>query len=196
MKIIGISGTNGAGKDEVANMLGKNHGFFVASATDMLANGLREKGWPIDRPHKAKLSTQWRRQYGMSAVVDHALELYEPAKEQSKGFVVGSLRHPGEADKIHELGGIVVWVDADPRIRYERVKVGNRGKDKKSEDSKTYEQFLLEQEAEMKHSGDSATLNIGDVKDRADIYLLNNGNDVELFKKEAEKALEEYLTKI
>jgi len=191
MKIIGLSGTNGSGKDTVAEMLAERHNFFVASATDMFKDELVRRGWPVDRQHKAKLSTQWRRAEGMGAVVDHGLALYEPVKDQYSGFVVGSLRHPGEADRIHELGGLVVWVDADPKVRYERIQanLATRGEAKAAEDSKTYEEFLAEQEAEMHHSGDEATLSISGVRDRSDIFLDNNGNDIAAFKDAAEQAL-------
>ncbi|MEI7682873.1 MAG: AAA family ATPase [Candidatus Saccharibacteria bacterium] len=189
MKIYGVSGTNGAGKDSIAEMLAERHGFFVASATDLLAAGLREKGWPIDREHKSKLSAEWRRQYGMSAVVDRAWEQYQKVKDQYQGFVVGSLRHPGEGYRIHELGGQVIWVDAEPRTRYDRISAANRGVDKASEDSKTFEEFMADQEREMHHSGDAATLNISDVKAQADILLGNSSNSVETFKDDAEKAL-------
>lgn len=191
MKIIGLSGTNGSGKDTVAEMLAERHNFFVASATDMFKDELVHRGWPVDRQHKAKLSTEWRRKEGMGAVVDHGLALYEPVKDQHEGFVVGSLRHPGEADRIHELGGLVVWVDADPKVRYERIQanLATRGEAKAAEDSKTYEEFLAEQEAEMHHSGDEATLSISGVRDRSDIFLDNNGSDIEAFKDTAEQAL-------
>lgn len=187
--IFAFSGTNGAGKDLLADMLGENHGYFVASATDMLAAGLKEKGWPIDREHKAKLSAEWRRQYGMSAVVDRAWEKYLAVKDQYKGFAVGSLRHPGEADRIHELGGKVVWVDADPKVRYERIRASNRGADKAAEDSKTFEEFLADQEREMHPVGDGATLNIAGVKERCDIFIMNNGNELEALKQAAAREL-------
>ena len=127
----------------------------------------------------------------MGAVVDHGLARYEPVKDQYGGFVVGSLRHPGEADRIHELGGLIVWVDADPKVRYERIQANltTRGEAKAVEDSKTYEEFLAEQEAEMHHSGDEATLSISGVRDRSDIFLDNNGNDIAAFKDAAEQAL-------
>jgi hypothetical protein len=175
-------------------MLVERYNFFFASATDMLGDGLIERGWPVDRHHKAKLSTEWRKQYGMGAVVDHGLELFKPHMAKYDGFVVGSLRHPGEVDRIHELGGTVVWVDADPRIRYDRIQAGSRGHKKAAEDNKTFEEFLAEQQAEMQHhSGDKATLNIGAVKASADVLLINNGDDVQAFKDSAEQALKELL---
>lgn len=183
MMNFGIAGVNGGGKDLIAEIL-QEEGFFVASATDMLAKGLREKGWPIDREHKAKLSTEWRKKYGMGAVVDKGLELYEPVKDEYEGFAVGSLRHPGEADRIHQLpNGLVIWVHADPEVAYSRIAGANRGADKAAEDQVTYEEFLAQQQREMQHlSGDTATLNIAGVKERADIFLENNGNDKEAFR--------------
>ena len=187
-KAYGLSGTNGAGKDTVGEVLAE-HGFYVASATDMLAEGLVEKGWPIDREHKRTLSTEWRRQFGMGAVVDKGLEHFEKVKDQYEGFGVGSLRHPGEADRVHELKGLVIWVDADPRKRYERITKAGARDNKAAEDQVTYEEFLAQQEAEMHPSGDDATLNIAGVKEKADIFLENNGDDIAAFKAEVAKVL-------
>jgi len=189
-KIVGVSGTNGSGKDTVALMLAKRHGFLNASATEMFLNELKERGWPVDREHKRKLSAEWRREHGMGVIVDKALEMFEKEPSKYKGIAVGSLRHPGEADRVHELGGIMVWVDADPKIRYERIQNDpTKQSTTHAEANKTYEEFLAEEQAEMQHSGDEATLNISAVRERADIVLMNSGNDIEAFKDIAEKAL-------
>ena len=45
-----------------------------------------------------------------------------------------------------------------------------------AEDDKTFEQFLEEENAEMSHSGDEATLNTAGVKDKSDIFLINEGD--------------------
>lgn len=190
MKIIGISGTNGSGKDTVGQMLAERQGFLNVSATEMFLSELNARGWPVDREHKAKLSAEWRREYGMGVIVDKALDMYKRHPDKYKGIVVGSLRHPGEADRVHELGGTMVWVDADPKIRYGRIqrnlheRIGTH-----EETNKTYEEFLEEEKREMTPVGDYATLNMGAVKERADIFLDNNGDDIEAFKSEAAKAL-------
>lgn len=41
----------------------------------------------------------------------------------------------------------------------------------------------------MQHSGDEATLNMSGVKAKADIMLMNDGDDIEAFKDTAEKSL-------
>jgi dephospho-CoA kinase len=171
--IIGIGGTNGAGKDVVAQLLAEKHGFLFVGATEMFLEELQARQWPTDRQHKAKLSAEWRRELGMAAIVDKALAIYNShPKGTYKGLVVGSLRHPGEVDRIHELHGIVLWIDADPQLRYKRIITANRGRE--LEDNKSFEEFLADEQREMTPSGDAATLNMAAVKERADQVLLNN----------------------
>ena len=109
----------------------------------------------------------------------------ESKSKPYSGLVISSIRHPWEVDRIHAHGGLVVWVDADARVRYNRI--FNRGQGEK--DQKTFEQFLAEEQTEKDHTGDQATLNWQGVKDRADIFITNDDNDLEKFKAAAQKAL-------
>lgn len=185
MQLIGIAGTNGSGKDTVGHMLAENHNYLFVSMTDMLREEAQKLGLPVEREVLRTISAEWRREYGLGVLVDKAIEYYKAQDKKYDGLVMASLRNPGEADRIHELEGRVIWVDADPRVRYERT----RSRSRTEEDDKTFEEFLAEQQAEMHHSGDKATLNIAGVKDTADIFLENNSEDIETFKDEAEKAL-------
>lgn len=181
MKIIGLAGTNGSGKDTVAHLLKEKYGYLFADATTMLGDELTRRGLTHERVNKAALSAEWRREHGMGVIVDKAVEMFKSGKYE--GVIVGSLRHPGEADRVHELGGKVLWVDASQQIRFDRITNANRGR---IEDNKTFEQFKAEEDVEMSQSGDSATLNMSAVKERADIFLENDGNDIEAFKNYAE----------
>lgn len=189
VKIFGLSGTNGAGKDILAEMLGERHKFFFGSASAMLAEELQKRGLPIDRLHKSSLSAEWRREHGMAAIVDKAYEYYKAHEDEFDGMIVGSLRHPGEADRIHELGGKMIWVDADPKVRYQRITKNAHARGRAGEDDKTYEEFLAEQEREMHPVGDEATLNMSGVKEKSDIFLDNNGDYIDDFKNYSEKKL-------
>jgi dephospho-CoA kinase len=187
VKIIGISGTNGSGKDSLGQMLAERHGWLFVSVTDILRDELRKRGEPIERENLRNLSTEWHHQYGASIMTDKAVEVFNDQNQagQYKGLVIASLRRPGEANRIHELGGKMVWVDAEPKIRYDRIH--SRGRS--AEDNKTFEEFLKDEEYEMKGIGGTHTLNMNEVKKQSDIFIENSSNDVEEFKNQAEKAL-------
>lgn len=184
MKLIGIGGTNGSGKDSLGQFLAEEHGWLFVSGSDMLRDELKKRKLPIERENLRNLSAEWRREYGLGAIIDKAVEIFK-AKPGFKGLAIASIRNPGEAEEVHRLGGKVVWTDADPKIRYDRIY--NRGRS--AEDNKTFEQFLAEEQHEMEHSGDEATLSLSGVKAKADIFITNHSNDIEDFKKTAQKAL-------
>lgn len=186
MKLIGISGTNGSGKDTLGKILADDYGWCFISVTDILRHELIRRDIEITRKNLRHLSAEWRRQSGLGVLIDEATQQFGPQKNDFKGLAIASLRNHGEADRLHELGGKVVWVDADPKVRYERIV--SRGR--KVEDARTYEQFLQDQEEEMEHyKGDKATLDLRGVKERADIFIINDSNDSAVFKAKIEKAL-------
>jgi cytidylate kinase len=186
MKLIGIGGTNGSGKDTLGQYLADEHGWLFISVSDILRDELKKRGLPIERQHLRELSAEWRKEFGSGVLIDKAFKIYEAEEGKYKGLVVASLRNPGEAEEVHRLGGIVVWTDGDPKVRYERIYNRARG----TEDNKTFEQFLAEEQAEMHHSkGDAATLNMAGVKAQTDFFITNNDNDIQKFKAAAQKAL-------
>src|ERR1700712_2639742 len=121
MNIIGLSGTNGSGKDTLGELLAERYNFLFISVTELLRDGLKERGAPIDREHLRALSAEWRREHGLGVLVDRAMEQYDKVKDQYAGVVMASLRNSGESERLHELKGTLVWLDADPHIRYERI---------------------------------------------------------------------------
>jgi cytidylate kinase len=185
MKIIGLGGTDASGKDTIGEMLAERHGWLFISVTELLRTEAKKRGLPLTRQNLREISAEWRRQQGMGVLIDKAVEQFKSEKRRFRGLAISSLRNPGEADEVHRLGGKVVWTDADSKVRYERVAGRNRG----SEDKVTFKEFLAEEKTQMSHSGDEATLNLGGVKDRADIFIENNGTDIKRFKDETEKIL-------
>jgi dephospho-CoA kinase len=176
MKLIGIGGTNAAGKDTVAEMLAERHGWQFVSVSDILRDELRREGKPIERRLLRSVSAKWREEFGLGILIDKAVELYNPKKYNN--LVISSLRNFGEADEVHKLGGKVVWVDADMQVRYDRIQSRMRSAERN----------------EMHHKdGNQNSLNLSGVAERADIKLENNGDDVEVFKDAAEKALKKYI---
>lgn len=189
-KIIGLGGTNGSGKDTVGQILAEKYGYLFISVTELLRAEAGRRRLEVTRENLRTIGNEWRREIGLAVLVDKAVAEYEPVKSKYKGLVMSSLRNPGEVDRVHELGGTVVWIDADPRIRYDRIQANAANRGRAGEDRKTFEQFQAEEQAEMNQSGDDATLNMSAVKAKANTVILNEGNDASL-----EQALEQLLSR-
>jgi dephospho-CoA kinase len=182
MKIIGLAGTNGSGKDTVGRILVEQHGYLFVSVTDLLRAEAVRRGLEPNRENLRTISAEWRRESGkLGVLVDKAVEEFKQAGTEHKGLVMASMRNPGEADRIHELGGMMVWVDANPHVRYERIQANAATRGRAAEDVKTFEQFQAEEVAEMNQSGDAATLDMSAVKSRCDVFIQNDNNNLEAF---------------
>ncbi len=184
LKIIGIAGTNGSGKDSVGLTLADRHSYLFVSVSDLLRAELNRRGLPVERGHLRELSAEWRREFGYGVLVDRAIDEFNKLENQGQyvGVAIASLRNSAEADRVHELGGVVLWIDSDARIRYERIQNNAEARARAGEDSKSFEEFVAEEQAEMVNiSGDAAALNMGEVKKRADIILDNDQTNLKEF---------------
>ena len=180
-KLIGISGTNGSGKDTIGHLLADKHNFLFISVSDILRQELKRQGKEPSRENMRELSAQWRRANGTGVLVDKALEVFNPIQNKYLGLAISSLRNPGEADRVHAAGGLVLWVDADPQIRYARVNRSQRGRDRAADDNKSYTEFLADEQIEMNREkgDDTATLSMADVKNKSDLFISNNSQSLD-----------------
>ncbi|MCA9324202.1 AAA family ATPase [Candidatus Saccharibacteria bacterium] len=176
MKLIGLSGTNGSGKDTIGQLLDSRHNFLFVSMTDMLREEAMNRKLGTSREVLRTISAEWRRELGLGVLVDKAVEHYrqQGGDDRYVGLVIASLRNPGENDRVHELGGEVVWIDANPRVRYDRLKARMR-----ADDPQSFEEFLAHEQAEMDHSGDEATLSMRAVKEKSDRVFQNEYPDLD-----------------
>lgn len=184
-KIVGIAGTNGAGKDALGELLAERQGYYFHSVSELLREELRNQGKPVTRENQAALSKQWRNESGDDGIMfQKAIDRYVAQKDQNgwKGLALVNARHPGEAATIHKNGGVMVWVDADQHTRYARVVGANRGR--AAEDQVTFEQFKADEDREMYPPADApaGTLNMAAVRDVADIKIMNNFSSIDEYR--------------
>jgi len=174
-KIVGISGTNGAGKDELGKLLAERCGYYFHSVSDLLREELARQGKLHTRENMAALSKQWRNESGDDGIMfTKAIEEYlQKDQKHYKGLALVNMRHPGEVMTIHKHGGVAVWVDADQRLRYDRIQASNRGR---HEDNITFEEFQADEAREMHPPKDSpeGALHMAAVKELADIHVEND----------------------
>lgn len=167
----------------MGHVLALKHNYLFVSVTDLLREEAKRRGIAVERENLRMISAEWRRKYGYGVLVDQAYNKYKELEEKYDGLAISSLRNPHEADRVHELGGIVVWVDANAETRYERIQRNIAERGRASEDTKSFEQFVIEEEMEMRPppGGDDASLNMGAVKTRSDVVINNEGTNLQEF---------------
>jgi dephospho-CoA kinase len=191
MRILGIAGSLNSGKDTVAQVL-EEHGFFHMSTSDMLR--AKKKQAFGDSPEALlkrndPFAIQLRADKGAGVLVELIDEQYKKvADTYPAGFVASGLRSIGEAEKIKQLGGSLVFVDADIGVRYERSLT--RARDA-VEHGITLEDFVNMEKSESPDDDFDKTLqNLPALKKMADVHIRNNGNDLKVFKIEVERTLD------
>ena len=127
---------------------------------------------PVNRDTLTAIANSLRAKHGPSFVIE---ELFREACRQDGHAVIESIRTPGEIDALSRHPAFhLLAVDADPRIRYQRIKRRNSETDQIS-----YQEFLSNEEREM-HTSDPNKQNLSACISRADYTILNNGDLMQL----------------
>ena len=77
IQIIGLSGTNGAGKDTVGELLAERYGYLFISVTELLRDEARRRGLPVERRYLRQISAEWRRESGLGVLVERSERAYQ-----------------------------------------------------------------------------------------------------------------------
>lgn len=171
-RIIGLTGTNGAGKDTAAEYLSKKLGFQHFSVREYIVREIYRHKEKVDRDTTRKYGNKICQEHGSGFIVE---QLYVQALAAKTDAVIESIRRIGEADFIIDHGATLIAIDAAPEIRYERIRRRNSQTDQVS-----YETFLEQERAEMA-SVNPYEQNVGAVVQMAHHRIINNGSLEELY---------------
>lgn len=177
--MLGITGTNGAGKGTVVEYLIKQKKFVHFSASGLITEEIEKRGLPVNRDSMIEVGNDLRAKNGAGYIAE---ELIRRASKNEGNSIIESIRTLGEVEKLREKGGILLAVDAEQKLRYERnLKRGG------VKDDVSFGEFVEQERKEME-SDDPNKQNLLACRKAADYVIQNNGS-IEELNNEIEKLL-------
>jgi dephospho-CoA kinase len=169
-KLIGLTGTNCAGKGEVAAFFEKK-GYTYFSLSDLIREELRKAGREESRDNLIEMGNELREKNGYDIL---ARLVMKKVKGRS---VIDSIRHPQEVEYLRKQKDfILLAVDAPVDLRYERAK--KRGRE---ESASTLEEFKKKEAEEMTDKAQGQQLH--NCLKMADFLVINDGSLEDLHRK-------------
>ena len=171
--IIGITGTDGAGKGAAVNHLVRRRGFAHYSSRAQIEREIKQLGLTPDRRTLRDVANQMRATHGRDVLIARALKQIKD--DGADKVIIESIRALAEVETLKKTGGILLAIDADPKERYRRIS----GR-KSATDMVTFEEFLALEQVEM-NDPDPNGMQKAAVMAQADHTIQNNRSLRQLF---------------
>jgi dephospho-CoA kinase len=169
-RLIGLTGTNGAGKGEAAAFL-VSCGCEYHSLSDVIRDALAAEGLEPSRDNLIRKGNALRREGGPDVLARRIV-----AKIRGRA-VIDSIRNPREIEFLRtQPGFVLIALDAPPAARFERV--AKRGRNESAPDLAS---FLRKEEEE--NGADPDAQQLGRCMALADRILINDGTLDDLHRK-------------
>ncbi len=169
--IIGITGTLGAGKGTVVKHLVHEKGFKHFSVRDFLNEEIARRGLPSNRDTMTSVANDLRAMHGSGYISE---QLMARAQKDGGDAVIESIRSIGEAEYLKAHGGLMWAVDADIKLRYDRI-----AKRMSETDRVSFERFVADEQREFTNA-DPTKQNLSGVMKISDAIFRNDGSVEEL----------------
>jgi len=175
LRLIGLTGTNGAGKGEAAAFF-QSKGYARFSLSDILREELERRGLELNRDNLIRTGNALRLRYGPDILARRIL------KRVQDRSVIDSIRAPQEVACLRRRRGFVLLaIDAPPALRFERVQ--RRGR---NESASTLDEFIRKEQEEMTDRPEGQQLHR--CLELADRILINDST-LEAFHRQLEEFL-------
>lgn len=131
---LGVLGPVGSGKGFAAKYISRKYGYRMITMGNIVRSLAKKEGIKPTRPNLEKVQRKYRDKYGSDFVIQQAIKKAQTSK---RPVVLDGLRAEVDAVTAKKiLGAKLILVDADPEVRFERMKRRRR-----ADFSKTFEDF-------------------------------------------------------
>ena len=176
-KIIGLVGETGSGKDTFCQYVEKRwkEPVFWFRFSDPLTEVLKIFFDEVKKEDQQWLGRVLRERFGNDIL---AKTVGKRIKKIKEGVIIfNNIRYWEEFEMIKKLGGKIIYITADPKIRWQRVKIRGEKKD----DFVSYKKFLEMGKAKTE-------ILIPEIGEKANFEIGNN-NSKKIFYQEIEKII-------
>jgi len=175
MKVIGLTGSIGSGKELVKDILMKRFNCWYVHLSSMIRGELEKKRSGFTRRTMQDLGNELRKRYGSHILAKLAVEYMQRDKEM---LIVDGIRNPGEIGYLRKKFGkdfVLIAADAPQQLRFERIIQRAR-----PTDPKTFEEFVaLDERDQGKGEPDYGQQTVK-CREQADFVVVNNGTPGEI----------------
>ncbi len=177
--VIGLSGRIGSGKGTIGDYLASEYCAEGRRFSDILSDLLVRLHIPVERAALQRMGATLRSMFGDDVLVQTLRKDLEEAEADI--VMVDGVRYPNEVEMLRGFEkSILFFVDAPPKIRFERV----RKRGEKGEEKIDFQEFLRAEQRETER-------HLDEVKAMADYRLDNSGSFEDLYK-QVDRALKEH----
>lgn len=177
--IIGLTGSLAAGKGVVSNFF-KEKGFVYLSLSDELRQIAKERKIEITRENLQQLGNKLREENGSGVLAKYIIQKIK--NQEYKKAIVDGIRNPAEVEELKKLKDFfLISVDANPRIRFERMVARSR-----ESDPITWEDFIRVDKIDKGVGEKESGQGVGKCMKMAKFILFNEGS-LEEIKEKIEK---------
>ncbi len=185
MKVIGLTGTMGSGKEVVKDFIKKRYDCYYVTLSDIIKGELEKRKGTFNRTTLQDMGNEMRKKYGNHILAMLAVSYLGKDKQ---AIVIDGIRNTAEIEFLKKKYGgdfKLLAVDAPREMRFQRVV--ERGKD----DPSAWEEFVKADDRDQGVGEDKAGLHVKDCLGMADYLIVNDGSLEDL-----ERKVNEILQKI
>jgi dephospho-CoA kinase len=176
-RLIGLTGTNGAGKGEAAAYFA-GRGYVRHSLSDVIREELERRGEPASRDNLIRTGNELRERFGPDVLARRTLAKIGPDERA----VIDSVRNLAEIACLRgQAGFVLLAIDAPVEVRFARAAV--RGRDESAADLEAFRKKEAQERA-----GGAAAQQLEAAMAAADRLVVNDGTLAEFHRKLEEVA--------